>query len=422
MSPPAGDSATRSDLRIVPLLAEAEDVVPDLTADEVRSSRRPTGGSAVADLFGGDDAFGSLIAAMDEYGDLLAVEQGKAAIAQIHAAPRREVHLDDEVHLLSHLKDPTGTSVVHVVWQVERAENRALRAGRLSRVDEFAVPAEALRLQQLLRELARCTGYCPAQPRVHGVLLATERARAAAGDLVLGLHAAAAVADVAMRELAVGDPSDPVYLRELDRSLAANNHHVLIALHDREKWVWARFKNYQERVGRAAIPLDPSLPEAALATFQAAALNLAELAPSRPTVAWGRDAVQRAKHRTGPGFELSPRALGHLERNGYPDVERMLGFLERLADMAQAYHVGDMPSQRIADWAHSEFAIEIALHDDNISEADAYFTVEGVTLCNRPHVKVDDYKNAAECGRIYFGLDDEKRQVVVDHVGLHNRY
>ena len=81
--------------------------------------------------------------------------------------------------------------------------------------------------------------------------------------------------------------------------------------------------------------------------------------------------------------------------------------------------------ERIEEWARVNFELKIALHDKGIRDKDAFFEFEGQRLCNRPHVKVDDYTNPAECGRIYFGIDDRPAmnvwRFVVDHIGLHDR-
>ncbi len=409
MPPPAGGEAdARFDLRLVPLLETATAIDGAMTIEQLRSARPRSGATVVTSLFGADEPFHSLVSMTENYADLLTFTDGRAAIAQLHIAPMREVALDTAIHLLSHFEHPAGTAVVHAHWEVERAGNRAIRSGRLINLDEFSVRADIPRLRRLIRSLAASSRFRPARPRLHAALLATARARSISGELVPELHAAAAVADVALKELNVGDPNDPIYLRELDRALAANNHHILVAMHEHEKWVWKRFKEYQQREGRVAVSLDPHLGETIVESFQSAMLNLADAAPARPTLAWGRDALRRIASRTGPAFELSKRARQHLGQNGYPDVERMLKYLERLADMAQAFHFSEGVSGRLAEWARTEFDIEIALHEDNITEVHAYFEFEGQRLCNRPHVKVDDYKNPAECGRIYFAIDDAK--------------
>ena len=60
------------------------------------------------------------------------------------------------------------------------------------------------------------------------------------------------------------------------------------------------------------------------------------------------------------------------------------------------------------------------MSDAIISPKDARFDYDGRTLDNRPLVKVDDHTSSSQCGRIYFALD--ARRIVVDHIGLHDRY
>jgi hypothetical protein len=48
------------------------------------------------------------------------------------------------------------------------------------------------------------------------------------------------------------------------------------------------------------------------------------------------------------------------------------------------------------------------------------YPIDGCALSWEPHVKVDDYKDDRHrCGRIYFALDDARKRIVINHIGVH---
>ncbi|WP_299928977.1 hypothetical protein [uncultured Nocardioides sp.] len=120
----------------------------------------------------------------------------------------------------------------------------------------------------------------------------------------------------------------------------------------------------------------------------------------------------------GDHFKLTQRARGQLKDNPYPDPARMFKHVQALAAIARRYHENDGSlGQRLEDVA-TEFEIEIAMFDSNltpnsIESGDYSYPAE-------PHVKVDDAKPANECGRIYFAMDNRKYLFLVDHIGLHD--
>ena len=45
------------------------------------------------------------------------------------------------------------------------------------------------------------------------------------------------------------------------------------------------------------------------------------------------------------------------------------------------------------------------------------FTFENRSFSREPHIKIDDYTNPNEVGRVYFAIDAKSRRFVVDHAG-----
>lgn len=131
------------------------------------------------------------------------------------------------------------------------------------------------------------------------------------------------------------------------------------------------------------------------------------------------EVVEAIEVLEGPAFALTDRARRMIIDNPYRDPGRMWEHLELLAAAADEWHSRDGELRaRLKSWMHTEFGIEIALKDASLEGRDR-FEFEGRTHSNQPHVKVDDYKDPASCGRIYFAKDDERKRFIVDHVGLH---
>jgi hypothetical protein len=136
-----------------------------------------------------------------------------------------------------------------------------------------------------------------------------------------------------------------------------------------------------------------------------------------PIKSW-REAADRILALECDSFELTPQARESLAANSYPDPNRMFIHVKRLASFSIHYaeksgSIGD----RIEDVAIA-FGIEIALRDDSLGERS--ITRGSKALSTIPHVKVDDNKAADKCGRIYFAIDPEELQIIVDHIGLHD--
>jgi hypothetical protein len=114
---------------------------------------------------------------------------------------------------------------------------------------------------------------------------------------------------------------------------------------------------------------------------------------------------------------ITPRAKEMCDPSPYPDPGRMWSHLERLAEAASAWSAaGAAVGEGLKPWILNNYGIEISLFD----KAHRYeFVHEGTTYAAEPHVKVDDYKDPARCGRIYFAIDSESGRFIVDHIGLH---
>lgn len=155
------------------------------------------------------------------------------------------------------------------------------------------------------------------------------------------------------------------------------------------------------------------------------------IADARPEAAMDADEVEIREVEDWEGFKdrlpelyseafvLTPRAIEHCgPGNPYPKPDRMWEFLEKLAFAAIDWSDADAEvGNRLSDWIGKEYGIQISLADGNLDDTE--FVFEDRSLSNEPHVKVDDFKNPAECGRIYFAIDSEGKRFVVDHVGLH---
>lgn len=134
------------------------------------------------------------------------------------------------------------------------------------------------------------------------------------------------------------------------------------------------------------------------------------------------DAAVQIGNLAGPHFVLTDRARKMLPGNPYPNPARMLDFVSRLERVADSYFT--LQAQlgvAVADFSMSQFEIEIALFDGKLSPSDVVVdghTLKGVKAI--PHVKVDDAKDRAHCGRIYFAIDGANFRFIVDHIGLHD--
>jgi hypothetical protein len=163
--------------------------------------------------------------------------------------------------------------------------------------------------------------------------------------------------------------------------------------------------------------------------FDELVLHLREISPvsvlsenpervnSPSAVTWELAAVRIAALE-GEHFELTERARRALKANPYRDVARMLHHVEALEGLARHYFEtrGEL-GVGITEFAMSEYKIGIALFDSKITPE---IKVDGRPLSTVPHVKVDDYKDPASCGRIYFAIDKARFRIIVDHIGLHD--
>lgn len=115
---------------------------------------------------------------------------------------------------------------------------------------------------------------------------------------------------------------------------------------------------------------------------------------------------------------LSDRAHRQLDKNPYPDPQRMVEQVRMLAEVAALYRAGSI-GMRLEDVCASR-GLTIALFDNGLNTPQ--LTIDGTvtTLRAEPHVKVDDYVSPDRCGRIYFAIDSANARFVIDHIGLHD--
>ena len=148
-------------------------------------------------------------------------------------------------------------------------------------------------------------------------------------------------------------------------------------------------------------------------------LSLDEGVSEPPPVESWQQFRDRVSDLESEAFVLTERCRDSLPNNPYPDPERMWDFTERLSRAARdRRELGGELGDRLADWVAENYHLEIALHDSNLG-AWADFSFEGRSYSREPHVKVDDFKDPSECGRIYFAIDKEAGRFIVDHIGLH---
>jgi ER-bound oxygenase mpaB/B'/Rubber oxygenase, catalytic domain len=165
---------------------------------------------------------------------------------------------------------------------------------------------------------------------------------------------------------------------------------------DAQRQAWATVQEY----GEAGMPPDPEEETA--------------FSPS----SWA-EFVDYVDALESPAFVITERAREMCEQGPYPDPPRMWRHLERLAEAAEAWAAADCSvGNRLDEWIHENYGIEVALHDDSLGGA-ASFTYEDTKYSREPHVKVDDYVDSGSCGRIYFAYDTPAKRFIVDHIGLH---
>ncbi|MFB6562523.1 hypothetical protein ACFCYH_27175 [Streptomyces sp. NPDC056400] len=170
----------------------------------------------------------------------------------------------------------------------------------------------------------------------------------------------------------------------------------------------------------AEMTFDEHLAELSMHLSEISPIEGQNLPDSTPTN-W-TDAAVQIKNLIGPHFILTDRALKMLPGNPYPNPARMFDFVSKLERAADSYFTqkGNLGAG-VADFCMSRFGIEVALFDDTLSPKDVEVSgckINGVKAI--PHVKVDDAKDPAHCGRIYFAMDGVNFRFIVDHIGLHD--
>lgn len=104
----------------------------------------------------------------------------------------------------------------------------------------------------------------------------------------------------------------------------------------------------------------------------------------------------------------------------YPTPGEMHKCLIKLATVARDMYDGQCRKMGHVDtWVRENHDLRISLQDDSIPKKLRTFNWEKRTYNRVPHVKVNDGVPPAECGRVYFALDNENNRIIVDHIGLH---
>lgn len=359
--------------------------------------------------------------ALHSFGPLLTGAGVNGVFVGLHTVPLREIHTPEQVSYMSLFRRPDGsTSFLSIIeWAVNRRPDHTIQTVRDAEVDQIDLPQHSDRFSTILADLALKSNFVPYKG-LRVLLVVTDNIDPC-GQVERLLVPVAAVAGGEVALAPRGDPNDSRYLARLARLVSDKRPQLLVTLsHPRERWVtrfgekfsssgatWRRLK-YQDLA---------AVPEQLIFAIEA----LARDGPDFPLMGWGRDALSRVTSYEGAGFQLTEQAKRHLRSNPYPDVERMLEHLELVAQLAQQWHDREVTNrERFDDWATPRTALRIATSDRNIPLKSAMFWFERAKLDNRPHIKVDDGVAPARCGRIYFAIED--RRLVVDIIGIHDRY
>jgi hypothetical protein len=258
--------------------------------------------------------------------------------------------------------------------------------------------------------------------RAAAVVTLSVRARLA--DLERQLKAAAAIHDTELFVfVATHDPRDGKAAAKFTDAVMSNRHAMLLtASEPTENWVFSLGRRFRKS-GRATGVLTTSGVEEATETCSRLIKPVALSMPARPVVRWGEEAGRVLDGHVCESFVLTDGARSHARSNPYPDVERMLLYLSRLAEFAAEWARRSRASTFNGQFETlaAAFELEVALHDGSLGRFE--FLHEGRTFVGVPHVKVDDHKKPNATGRIYFAIDarpnDGIFRLVVHYIGLH---
>lgn len=352
----------------------------------------------------GSRARTSLLGSIADLSDV--IPGGTSAILNLHFNPAREVNLaNGNVVLLGSNRADDDVVVLLARWDVERLPNKMPRDAELLEQDYFNSIFDVVRLENLLAACALDVRFEPEHPLLRVAAVITGDLAGSLTGIGGRLQAAAAVR-CGQLDLFVPthDVRDAKQHRRFEQAVLSNRYALLVTLsRPGDKWVWNLGRKFREN-GREHRALPASGVDDACEELTSVLSVVCKALPARPTRYWGADALKRIDSRVGRAFALTDRARSHLERNRYPDPERMLQHLEMLVECAEMWSEPTTrwsDGTRLEDWARANMKLNLALHDSGIKESDAYFHFQGVRLCNRPHVKVDDGTSPGECGRSY---------------------
>jgi hypothetical protein len=332
--------------------------------------------------------------------------------------------LPNEHVVLSAFDGSEGIQVLESSWPVVRNPDLTIKEIEPGDLDELAYPSARAALTSELRRMVAATDFRPWKGyRV--ALVVGPRAERDMPGLTQKLVVSGAVAGADVEIAPAGDLNDETHLRRLAKFVENNRHQMVFSISKpEESWVSRLMKSFSRRVPWVRLAFQDA--DVAIEQFDASIENALDTAPGYPLFVWGSDALERIEAYEGDAFQLSRLAKRSLRSNPYPNVERMLEHVEKLAMCANRWHEEGTGGERLEDWVLERFELAIALRDSKLDGSS--WTVEYRNSTNpsshqeldaQPHVKVDDHTDLRHCGRIYFGLERDARVIVVRQVGIH---
>lgn len=133
------------------------------------------------------------------------------------------------------------------------------------------------------------------------------------------------------------------------------------------------------------------------------------------------DLTQHLERVSKGRIVFTPNAVAAWRKaDRYSTPEEMRASLVKLAQVAHDVIGGHAePRGHFDTWVRENYDLKISMQDDEMPRKFRTFTWEDASYDRTPHVKVNDWVDPHECGRIYFTIDSENDRYIVDHVGLH---
>lgn len=123
---------------------------------------------------------------------------------------------------------------------------------------------------------------------------------------------------------------------------------------------------------------------------------------------------------SGDALIFTDRAKTSWERCNYPFPDRMREALDILADLAGEWRtLNASVGTSLVSWIGDRTPLAFAPTDEGLRrEKLDTFKYQNRTLSRLPHIKLDDSTSPDRVGRIYFAIDKDRLEWIVDHVGL----